>query len=334
MPSDRDPPNHTGVSPPAKGWRRLNLKAVSIGVVICLLLGLCSLEIFIRAEGIVDFPIYDRDQNFGYFPRAQQAGNFRNVNHWVFNDRGMNVADSWKPSDRSDILFVGNSIVSGGNAYDQAERLPSRLKARLGQSCPVWPVAAGGWTAVNAVHYLQAHPELIEGSDFFIWELMEAQLGQANTWTSETRFPTHHPIWASGYVLRKIMSERYGWFTDPVTASIPDHEKNFDAFEQMIRKLAQRARQSPRGILVLYPERSQLAIARTGREWMIDRERLQRLAQVNDVLLVDLSRMAEWTEDLYWDQVHPNPFGNVILASTLGEVIRTRAPWLQCNGAR
>jgi lysophospholipase L1-like esterase len=67
---------------------------------------------------------------------------------------------------------------------------------------------------------------------------------------------------------------------------------------------------------------------------MTDRQRLQHLAQINDVLLVDLSRMAEWTEDLYWDQVHPNPFGNVILASALGEVIRTRAPWLHCSGAR
>jgi hypothetical protein len=58
---------------------------------------------------------------------------------------------------------------------------------------------------------------------------------------------------------------------------------------------------------------------------------LERLAKFNDVLLLDLATLPDWTEDMYWDEVHLTPFGNVVLASLLGNVVATQAPFLKCG---
>jgi hypothetical protein len=291
---------------------------------------LSTVEIVIRQMGWVDFPIYMQDARFGYFPAAQQSGSFRNTNHWVFNDQGMGVDAAWRPTDRTDILLIGNSVVSGGNAYDQPEKLTARLQARLGGNCAAWPVAAGGWATVNAVNYLQAHPDLVDKSDFFVWQFMPGQMDHASPWLGETRFPTSHPLWATGYVLRKFLTERSEAFNDPVVEQAPDAGKNYDDFESMVQKLALRSQQSPRGIILAHPTVEQLRLAREGRDWLPDRQRLERLVKINDVLLVDLAMAPGWTESMYWDQVHLNPFGNAALASLLGDLVSDRAPFLKC----
>jgi hypothetical protein len=292
---------------------------------------LLGLELAVRLAGWVDFPIYTRDPRFGYFPAAMQAGTFRNKNRWVFNDQAMGVAADWRPSERSDILLVGNSVVSGGNAYDLPEKLASRLQSGLGENCVAWPVAAGGWATVNAVRYLQAHPVLAEKSDFFVWQFMAGQMDHASPWLGETRFPTSHPVWATAYVLRKFLSERSAVINDAVVEQATDAGKNFDEFEITVQELARSGRQSPRGIILAYPTLEQLRMARAGREWLPERQRLERLAQLNEVLLLDLANVPEWTESMYWDEVHPNPFGNTILALLLGDLVTTRAPFLRCG---
>lgn len=314
------PPSHG--RHPRRGW---------IWLAAVMLVLLVSAEVAIRLSGWVEFPIYTRDPRFGYFPAPQQSGSFRNRNHWVFNDQGMGVAATWRPSERTDILLIGNSIVSGGNAYDQPEKLTPRLQGKLGENCAAWPVAASGWATVNAARYLQAHPQLVEKSDFFIWQFMTGQMDNASPWLGETRFPTAHPVWATGYVLRKFWSERSTASDNAVVEQASDAGKNYDEFESVVQKLARKSQQSPRGIILAYPTVQQLRLAREGRDWLPDRQRLQRLAKFNDVLLLDLATLPDWTEDMYWDEVHLTPFGNVVLASLLGNVVATQAPFLECG---
>jgi len=312
-----------------RAWR-----SISIGLATAVLALLLVAEVAIRLKGWVDFPTYIQDPRFGYFPAPQQSGTFRNSNHWVFNDQGMGVAAAWQPSERTDILLIGNSVVSGGNAYDQPERLTSRLQDKLGQNCAAWPVAAGGWATVNAARYLEAHLDLIEKSDFFVWQFMTGQMDRASPWLGETRFPTSHPVWATGYVLRKFWSERSAPINDAAPGQPSEAGKNYDEFESLIQKLAARSQQSPRGIILAYPTLEQLRLARQGRDWLPDRQRLERLAKVNDVLLLDLAALPTWTEGMYWDEVHLNPFGNVVLASVLSEVVTAQAPFLKCGSKR
>ena len=135
-------------------------------------------ELGVRVAGLVDFPTYLRDDYFGYVPRPEQSGRFLTTNAWFFNDRSMGVAEPWRPQpERTDILLIGNSIVLGGNPYDQKDKLGPLVQSLLNATCKVWPVAAGGWSTVNEFRFLERRPDVAAGADFFIWEVMAYQMG-------------------------------------------------------------------------------------------------------------------------------------------------------------
>lgn len=289
-------------------------------------------ETGIRRTGLVDFPIYTRSQDFGYVPSGKQSGAFLGSNRWAFNDRNMGVEAPWQPTQRKDILLVGNSIIMGGNPYDQADKVAPLLQLRLGAACAVWPVAAGGWSTVNEVRFLESNPDLVAGSDFFIWEYMPGQMDRVSPWTRETVHPTRKPLWATGYVLRKALFERFlaGRATGPPTPA--ETAENYRRFDLMLGRLTASARRSPAGIIVLYPDRAQLAAARQGVEWANDRPQLERLAAAHGLALIDVAQVAQWSEAMYRDSVHPTPEGNRILASALADAIRRLTGSLACSG--
>jgi hypothetical protein len=121
---DADAPRNDGV------WRRLRY---------WLLLALAALPVAeggVRAFGLVDFPLYEANAQIGYIPAANQEGSFLNKNAWQFNALHMG-APAFAPNPARDVLLVGDSLVYGGNAYRQSERLGPTLQAQL-------QVAGGG----------------------------------------------------------------------------------------------------------------------------------------------------------------------------------------------
>ena len=80
-----------------------------------------GVELWIRSQGIVDFPIYDTDEGIGYIPKAGQAGSYLNRFPWLVNERNM-TAGPWKPNEKPDLLLIGDSIVWGGEEYRHEER--------------------------------------------------------------------------------------------------------------------------------------------------------------------------------------------------------------------
>ena len=293
---------------------------------------LLLVEAVIRLAGVVDFPTYLRSDSFGYVPHSNQSGAFLGANRWAFNDRSMGGDRAWQPSQRADILLLGNSIVMGGNAYDQADKLPQVLQSQLGAACPVWPVAAGGWSTVNEMRFLQANPDVVAGTDFFIWELMAGQMDGLQPWVEETQHPTQRPWWATGYVVRKALIQRFGWTGSVASETLPsDVERHYSEFDQMLGRLASAAGRRPAGLILLYPDQAQLEQARAGREWMDDRVRIERLAARYGVVLLDVAQSPRWTGALYKDGVHPTVGGNRILAGLLADTLASAGVTALCN---
>ena len=286
---------------------------VALGVIA--LLGLT--ESVIRQAGAISFPIYMRSADFGYAPRGNQQGTFLGTNHWVFNDRGMGVDRPWKPSQLTDILLIGNSIVMGGNPYDQKDKLTPQLQTRLGGGCPVWPVAAGGWSTVNEMRFLHSNPDLMAGADFFIWEQMPGQMQRLNPWTSENIHPTQAPLWATWYVVQKALATRFPNVVPTVLAPPADPLMRYREFGAMLGRLVLSSKRRPAGMIFLYPDRAQLAQARAGKEWLEDRQFFQHMAEAHGILLIDITRFPQWNESLYKDPVHPTAEGNAVLATIL-----------------
>jgi hypothetical protein len=301
--------------------RRTRWVRVALGLVA--LLGLT--ELGLRVAGLGEFPTYLRDDQFGYIPKPNQAGRFLQRNEWVFNDRSMGVATPWQASDRTDILLVGNSIVLGGNAYNQSDKLAPLMQSQLRASCSVWPVAAGGWATVNEFRYLDRQPDVVAGANFFVWEYMANQMGGLASWSRSTLHPLERPLWLTGYVVGKALDQRFPTAARFEVKAPSDEAPYFAEFETMLERLTQASGRRPAGVIFLYPDLQQLEMARAGKEWLPDRAEVQRLAARHGVMLIDLAAMPQWKAGLYKDGVHPSVEGNAVMATILANEIRRLA---------
>lgn len=301
--------------------RRTRWVRVALGLVA--LLGLT--ELGLRVAGLGEFPTYLKDDHFGYVPKPNQAGRFLQRNEWVFNDRSMGVARPWQASDRTDVLLVGNSIVLGGNAYDQPDKLAPLMQSQLSASCSVWPVAAGGWATVNEFRYLDRRPDVVAGADFFVWEYMAHQMGGVASWSRPALHPLERPLWLTGHVVGKALDQRFPTAARFEVKATSDEAPYFAEFEAMLARLAQASGRRPAGVIFLYPDLQQLEMARAGKEWLPDRAEVQRVAARHGVVLIDLAAMPQWKAALYKDGVHPSREGNVVLSGILANEMRRLA---------
>lgn len=288
-------------------------------------------EVAVRALGLVDFPIYAVHGDIGYFPQPNQSGAFLGRNRWVFNERSMGIETPWKPSGRTtDVLLIGNSVVLGGNNYDQPDKVAPQMQRHVGAQCAIWPVATGGWGTVNEYRFLERHPDIVEGTDFFVWEIMAHQMAGPQRWTRETAIPTQHPWWATGYVVRKLLQDQFPQWTLPAPErhSVSDAElaNYYQRFELMLDRLSRASGRQPAGIVFLYPDRQQLQGARQGLEWLTDRPQIERIAAAHHLVLIDVTRYPQWTDAMYRDQVHPTAQGNAVLANILTQALRLDLP--------
>ncbi len=302
-------------------WR---VRAAAIAVLLAVT------ELAVRTLGWVDFPIYAVDDEIGYFPQPNQSGAFLQKNRWVFNNRSMGIEAPWKPSGRTDVLLIGNSVILGGNNYDQPDKVAPQMQSHMDAQCAIWPVATGGWSTVNEYRFLERFPDIIDGADFFVWEIMGHQMAGAQGWTYETVIPTHHPVWATGHVVRKLLREKFLQWTLPEPAGqvtdAAELASNYRQFDAALNQLQRASGKKPAGILFLYPDRRQLQGARQGLEWLVDRDKFELAAAAHGLVLIDIARYPQWTDAMYRDQVHPTAEGNAMLASILTQVLRRALP--------
>jgi hypothetical protein len=275
-------------------------------------------------SGTVDFPIYHVDDGIGYIPEPNQSGSFLRTHSWAFNDRSMGTATPWEPARRPNILLIGNSVVMGGNPYDQKDKLGPLVQQNIGSSYAVWPIAAGGWTNVNETVYLKRNPDVAASPRFFVWEYMAGGLSALNTWNGDYVWPRDHAFCASWYVFR-----RYIWpHIFRADASELPPVGVVDAaylaeFETAVDSLSRATGNAHSGVLFLYPKEGEFLKAKQGNNWLPERSDVERIAAANHLVVVDVARQPEWNEALYRpDGTHPTTEGNVVLATILTAAIK------------
>jgi hypothetical protein len=289
--------------------------------------GLLAVELLLRALGAIDLPLYVLDDAVRYQYRPAQTGVFLNRNHWAVNERSMPTSRAWRPGVVPDVLLIGNSIVAGGNPYDQSEKLAPLMERAASTRLAVWPVATGGWSTVNELAYLETHPDVVASADFFVWSHVEGGLGGAAPWLGDRLFPHRPPRSALVFVFQRYAAPRLGLAGadglggEAVYApSAPDpaaYARHLERFERTVAALARASGRRTPGVLLLYPTLEQLSAARRGVEWLPERTDLERVAAAHGVWIVDLTRFPEWTDRLYKDGIHPTANGNAVLARIL-----------------
>jgi hypothetical protein len=235
----------------------------------------------------------------------------------------MGTAADWSPAGKPGVLLIGNSIVMGGNPYDQAQKLGPLLQGLLGSSVTVWPIGVGGWTEVNETIYLERNSDVARSAGFFVWIVMRGGLSQLSSWRGEYVFPSHRPLSAAWYGLRRYLLP---YVITPGANELPPQgaptTQNLKQFESEIATLSVAAGRTVPGILVLYPGEADLREARSGGEWLAERTAIEQLASRYGVKILDLSKQQEWTGDVYRDGTHPTIDGNRLLARIIAAAVR------------
>jgi lysophospholipase L1-like esterase len=294
-------------------WRLLSAGA-------CLVL---ASEGAVRWSGAVDFPIYAIDSGIGYIPAPNQSGKFLNKNVWVFNDRSMGTEAAWNPNAKPNLLLIGNSIVMGGNPYDQADKLGPLLQTRLGDKIAVWSIAAGAWSNVNETVYLQRNPDVVKAASFFVWEYMNGGFSQLSPDRGQYVFPHERPLFASWYVLRRYVLPRFIDFNmDELPPKGATQSENVQQFESMVAKLATGSGAKVSGILFFYPGREEYIGMKNGKDYVPDRQALERIAARYKLKTIDIAKQPDWNLDNYREGTHPTVEGNRVLADILARAVR------------
>jgi hypothetical protein len=277
----------------------------------------------VRYSGLVDFPLYAKDSAIGYIPAPKQSGSFLNKNAWVFNDRSMGTAAPWNPGAKPNLLLLGNSIVMGGNPYDQADKLGPLLQERLGDKIAVWPIAAGAWSNVNQSVYLQRHPDVLKAADFFVWEYMNGGFSQLSPDRGQYVFPHERPLLASWYVLRRYVLPRLIDFNmDELPPTGQSRAENVRQFEALVAAMSVGGGKKVPGVIFMYPGKAEYLAMQQGVDYAPDRAVLERIARTYGLQLIDVARQAEWHVDLYRENTHPTALGNQVLAAMLAKAVQ------------
>ncbi len=291
-----------------------------------LVAGACLLlisELAVRWIGLVDFPIYTVDSGIGYLPAPNQSGKFLNKNAWYFNGRSMATDVPWNPGNKRNLLLIGNSIVMGGNAYDQPDKLGPLLQAQLGLQIAVWPIAAGAWSNVNENVYLQRNPDVVQASNFFVWEYMHGGFSQLSPDRGQYVFPSEKPVLASWYVLRRYVLPKFIEFNmNELPPTGLSNRDNVRQFENMVARLCAASGAKTPGILFLYPGRDEYMGMQKGVDYVPDRKELERIATRYGLKIVDVASQAEWSLEMYREGTHPTVEGNKMLAGILAKAVR------------
>ncbi|OZY42798.1 hypothetical protein CJF43_04190 [Pseudomonas fragi] len=286
------------------------MKITKKAVAVTFIAALASIELIVRASGVIDFPLYDANTQIGYIPAPSQSGSFLHKNSWEFNSLSMG-AGPFNPSEGTNTLLIGDSIVLGGNPYRQEDRLGPVLQRESKKT--VWPISAGSWSLRNELIYLKAHPEVLSKIDNFIFVLNSEDFQQASSWACEATHPRSYPISAAYYVFNKYIYNLTPCNEIALELAVEkgDWKKEIKDF------LAQSNVQGKQVHFFLYPKKVEtkdpaLAIANLeiyAPHLKKDKDETTRVFSV--------VRDPNWHNDLYRDEIHPTIEGTKILASII-----------------
>ena len=266
---------------------------------VALVVNVAAVELTARFMHISDVPLYNSDRRIGYIPKPNQTGEFLRTHSWAFNELSMGTRRNFAPSQKEDVLLVGDSIVLGGNPLRQDERLGPRLEAITG--AVVWPISAGSWALQNELEYLRQHPDVASKVDRIIIISNSGDFVEPSYWRSELTHPRKRPWSAALYAIDRYLLHWSKPSSDP-HYRVPRRDLGED-LSTLVKST------STPIFLILYPTKAEL-----------DREHRCSFAppwyrNMRTVRVTCIGDDPRWTADLYSDDIHPTVKGVQVLAS-------------------
>ncbi|MCK9215566.1 MAG: hypothetical protein M0P52_14130 [Rhodoferax sp.] len=266
----------------------------------------------VRAFGLVGFPLYAANAQIGYIPAASQQGSFLNKNDWQFNALHMG-APAFKPDAARDVLLLGDSVVYGGNAFRQPERLGPALQAALQVrgGGAVWPVSAGSWALRNALAYMRLNPQVPAGVKSIVFVLNTGDFGNtASSWACELTHPRSRPTVALWYLFNKYVHAFEPCGNVPAALKVPDGDVAAELQAFMVLH-------GGKATFVLYPDKTEAADGALAASHFAAGEAILKAAGATQVAHVGQDK--RWSVGWYKDGIHPTAAGNRVLAGIIND---------------
>ncbi len=290
-------------------------------VATCLLFILLfiSSEVYLRYAGFASYPIYDVDAQIKYIPAANQHGSFLNHNAWFFNDRHMGNISNWSAEKHPNILLIGNSIVLGGNPFNHQDKLGPLLEKDLGGRYTVWSAAAGGWSNINEMTYLDRNADVVRNADAVILEYMDGGFSAPSNWPGYYVFPDQKPWSLTLYTFRKYVIPRLVHMAASDFGSLPPTGTFDEAQLQRFKTLVANVAKAHKVLIFMYPLAKDL---QNKSAWLDATAPILELCKATMAKCLDIAQEPAWNEKAYGsDGLHPTVNGNKILASVLANAI-------------
>lgn len=267
-------------------------------------------EASMRTFGLMDFALYQANDQVGYIPAANQQGSFLNKNEWQFNALHMG-APAFTPNPARDVLLVGDSVVYGGNQYRQPERLGPALQTLLQErgGGQVWPISAGSWALRNELAYLRLNPQVPASVNRIVFVLNSGDFGNtASSWACELTHPRTHPKVALWYLVNKYVHAFEPCGDVPAALKVPDGDLAAELAAFM-------ALHGSKTSFVLYPDKPEAADAALAAQHFAAGQAMLHAAGASR--LVHVQQDKRWGVGWYQDGIHPTAAGLKTLATII-----------------
>lgn len=271
----------------------------------CKIIGIVCVLAIVGAEALAQaafrFPLYDYDNELGYWLRPNQNGAFLFTNDWAFNSDSLGVSREFATSENIDVLLVGDSLVYGGNELRQRDKLGPLLEEKSGYT--VWPAAAGSWGLQNELAFLRRKPKLTANSDALVFVVNSGDFEKPSSWESELTHPStrHFPI--IPYLVRRYL------LTNPALRPSPAPVAQRDVLADW-KGLVQSVGVRP-VVVIAYEAQDQTA---GGCSWVPP-----QFQDYGTWFCYDGKSLGG--AELFRDAIHPNAAGDQYLASAVSKVL-------------
>jgi len=333
--ADDSPHIHSHVRP--SRWRRRLVWFLAASLAL-----LAAAEMFARFYlGLGDPPLSVADPQIEYlFAPSRTYRRFGNViryNAWSM--RSDEVAARKVDPAELRVLVLGDSVINGGSATDQADLattlLQQQLHQRLARPVFVGNVSAGSWGPTNLLAYVRKFG--LFDADVVVLVLSSHDYSDASKFEPvvgvNPDFPDRTPILALQelvwrYLPRYLPSARHAAYPIPTADDPADIERSLDALRQLIALARQGG---ARVIIAQHMENGEWAQPKSGHA------AIAAVAAEAGITPIQLGPAFEEATRagrvLYRTRVHPNAAGQKIIADVLRPVIEQAAAELAHMGA-
>jgi lysophospholipase L1-like esterase len=284
--------------------------AVKVGVALASIATL--FEIAARVSGL-GYPVLSQKDEFcAYRFRPNQRrivlGKHISYNRWSQRSPDYDEAPA---AGRMRVYLIGDSVVNGGVATDQADTVGAKLERELGNA-EVLSASAGSWGMQNELGYIREFG--LFHSNVAVLEIGANDLDQLPSTSDRVGvspdYPDHRPAVALAYVFERMLLPRLGVYQGPSEIPASAGPAQVDANVRAANEMVALFRQNSASAIVVYVPTSDNGIAGA-------KERF--LSQLRDCEVVDFQ--LGWNRRYYRDANHLNETGNDALANAISRAI-------------